>query len=51
MKEFCNDDRIQQGVRVLLNIYINRSIESVEQYVGEIIEYEKKNDPYENEND
>jgi hypothetical protein len=30
MKEFCNDDRICHGVKVLLNIYINRSMESIE---------------------
>lgn len=51
MKDFCNDDRIQSGLKVLLNIYINRSIESVELVVSEIIEFERKSEPFENENE
>jgi hypothetical protein len=33
MKDFCNDDRLSHGVKVLLNIYINRSIDSIESVV------------------
>jgi len=33
LKDFFNDDRILNGVKTLLGIYINRSIESVESVI------------------
>ena len=51
MKDFCNDDRLQHGVKVLLNIYINRSIDSIESVVTQILEYETNNEPFPNDNE
>ena len=41
LKDFFADDRLVNGIRTLLGIYINRSIESVESVVQGIVEYEK----------
>ncbi|CAD8175519.1 unnamed protein product [Paramecium pentaurelia] len=45
MKDFFNDDRIIFGVRVLLNIYVNRSLENLESVINSIIEQEKTQEP------
>lgn len=37
MKDFLNDDRLLFGIRVLLNIYVNRSLESIESNINSII--------------
>ncbi|CAD8207552.1 unnamed protein product [Paramecium octaurelia] len=49
MKDFFNDDRILLGVGVLLNIYVNRSLESMESVVYQIIEQERIQEPFQNE--
>lgn len=33
MKDFFNDDRIVLAIRILLNIYVNRSLESLESVI------------------
>jgi len=33
LKDYFNDDRILSGIKTLLSIYINRSIESVESVI------------------
>jgi formylmethanofuran:tetrahydromethanopterin formyltransferase len=61
LKDYFNDDRIPNGVKTLLSIYINRSIESVESviqvnrdfplyFVKGVVDYEKNSEPFENEN-
>ncbi|CAD8108104.1 unnamed protein product [Paramecium sonneborni] len=45
MKDFFNDDRIIYGIRVLLNIYVNRSLENLEPVLNTIIEQEKTQEP------
>lgn len=45
MKDFFNDDRIIFGVRVLLNIYVNRSLENLESVLNSIIDQEKTQEP------
>ncbi|CAD8111062.1 unnamed protein product [Paramecium primaurelia] len=45
MKDFFNDDRILLGVGVLLNIYVNRSLESLESVIYQIIEQERIQEP------
>lgn len=34
MKDFFNDDRIVLAIRILLNIYVNRSLESLESVIN-----------------
>lgn len=46
LKDFFAD---VSGIRTLLEIYINRSIESVESVVQGIVDYEKTRQPYANE--
>ncbi|CAK57824.1 unnamed protein product (macronuclear) [Paramecium tetraurelia] len=49
MKDFFNDDRILLGVGVLLNIYVNRSLESMESVIYQIIEQERIQEPFLND--
>ncbi|CAD8118152.1 unnamed protein product [Paramecium sonneborni] len=49
MKDFFNDERILLGIRVLLNIYVNRSLESLESVINQIIEQERIQEPFLND--
>ena len=43
LKQFFDDERIRSGIKILLNIYYSRTLESSQQIVEGIVEYEKKN--------
>lgn len=43
IKQFFDDERMKSGIKVLLNMYYSRTLESSEQIVEGIVEYEKKN--------
>lgn len=43
IKQFFDDERIRSGIKTLLNIYYSRTLESSQQIVDGIVEYEKKN--------
>lgn len=43
IKQFFDDERIRSGIKTLLNIYYSRTLESSQQIVEGIVEYEKKN--------
>jgi hypothetical protein len=49
VKEFFQDDRLKASVSTLLEIFINRSLDSCESIVHEIIEHESQCEPTENE--
>ena len=49
VKEFFQDDRLKVSVATLLEIFINRSLDSCEDVVQEIIEHETNCQPTENE--
>ena len=43
LKQFFDDERIRTGIKVLLKIYYARTLESSQQIIEGIVEYEKKN--------
>lgn len=47
---YLEDERFPKGIHTLLNIYINRLIDNVENMVQGIVELEKKSQPQTNEN-
>lgn len=49
LKQFFDDERIRSGIKILLNIYYSRTLESSQQIVEGIVEYEKKNNMNMNE--
>lgn len=51
LKQFFDDERIRSGIKILLNIYYCRTLESSQQIIEGIINYEKKNIIDINEND
>lgn len=44
LKNYFNDERIHSGIKILLNSYFSRAIETTEKMVEGIVEFEKKND-------
>ncbi len=43
--KYVDDDRLQKGIKIMINIYSNRSFDNIEQIILNIIEREKHEDP------